>query len=1080
MKERIAAFLREEADRPLAAEEVAAALRLAEGQVPQVQAALDALAAEGLAVRTRQGRYAAPERMHLATGRLEVQPQGFATLEAEVRPPGLAGEIVVGAEALAGALHGDRVVVRLTPPAAAGGPVAGEVIRILARATDRVVGVFDGDRSGGYVTPDDPRLVADLVVPRGQAGGARAGEKVVCRITRWPDGRRPAVAQVVERLGPAGDPAVEATAIRRKYGLPDEFPPKLRRVEVAVPGAADLRRRTDLRGQTALVLAAPGQELDAAFAVESLPGGRWRLYVHVADVAAQVPAGSGVDREAYRRGQAVALIQGPVPLWPDPVLAACRLLPGADRLAITCEVEVDPRGQMGTPRVYPSLVRTALWPDASLAPGPSPVGAPGDPAPVEGPGPRAAGGGAVAGEGAAANPGGPAASPAAPVPNAAGVAATLAGIQAVARALRERRRRRGALDLYLAGEPPVEGDGLLPAAAVAAELRTAAGAAVAAYLAKLRVPGLFRVQPAPGPARAADLVAALAVLGCPVRPGQEALPPADLQRALAWAVGKPHAPAVAAAVVAALPPAAYAPAAGSHLTLALDAYTPFASPLQRYADVVVQRVLHAVWDHQGQPPARVVRRLERLVQEAATDLTARERVAHAAAQESVVLQQVLALRDRVGQVVPATVTAVRSGRLAVRLAGGVPATVSVSSLADDFYLFEPERYALVGQRTGRTIRPGDGLALQITGVDLAFRRVEVEVAPGWPAHHVPLVAPGPARAAPAPARAAASRPALAAARAQEAAQAGAAALARPAPAAPLAPEVGAAALADGRGAAPPTPAARQAPAAEAGGAAPAGRQAAPARRTEGQGRPTAGPTRPEAAAPSERPAAVPVPERSAAPEKAPAPQKPAAPARPAAQAPATAAPTPVAQPRRRTRAVDMWGVPIPAGRRRAADDEREDDEPPPLMFSLAAPPPAKSRSPRRTRRAVQPTAEPAGSAPGGPESPGGSGRPAPTGPQAAPSESARSASAGAPLAQAPRRPVAKGAQHPEAPAPEQAPPAPAPSAPDPAASPPPAVSGGDAGTPPAPPAPRRRRAGRQRRTGDRSGGGAQTGAGAAG
>lgn len=861
MKERILAFIREKAYKPLAAAELAEALRVPEQQMGQFLGTLDRMESEGLTIKTRLGRYGAPERMNLAVGRLQGHPRGFAFLAPEVQPEAVTGDVFIGPENMAGALHGDRVVVRLSPPSRPGARVEGEVIRILSRATDRFVGTYEGTRTGGYVTPDDPRLAHDFIIPRGQAGGARPGEKVVVRITRWPEPRRPGEGHVLERLGPAGDPGVDILSIIRKHNLPEAFPAKVLQAAELIPDQIPVEeypRRTDLRDRLIITIdGADARDLDDAVHVEKLPNGRWRLGVHIADVAHYVREDSPLDREALRRGTSVYLADRVVPMLPPKLSnGVCSLQPGTDKLTLTAEMEINAEGQVVAHKLYPSVIRTVhrmtygdvwriLQGDAGLA------------------------------------------------ETYANVLPMLREMHALMQVLRQKRQRRGSLDFDLPEAKLVLDEGGFPlevrraertdAERIIEEFMLAANETVAKHFAALKVPFVFRIHPAPDPARLEDLSVFLGLFGYHLDHGQE-VTPTDLQKITAWAAGRKEEGLINTVLLRSMQQARYHHENSGHFGLAAEFYCHFTSPIRRYPDLVVHRIMREVWEHKGQLPARRQSRLQRFVEEAARQSSERERLAVEAERETYDLKKAQYMQDKVGEVFEGIISGVQPFGFFVQLPNTVEGLVHVSTLTDDYYHFHDKHYALVGERTRKMYRLGDPVAVRLASVNLAGRRLEfmleaeampaVPVAPEWVEGR---------------------------------------------PAAPQ--EQGAERAGAGRdkGQRHPRPARRAAETPDAGGA------------REGKMPPAAHRAEPDAATAAPGPVTAP-------PAQAPPPRKVA---KKGEDQPLHRQPTRVRKdgegvPR------DMWGVPIPGGRRRPAED---DEESPGLIFSIA---PAMDR--RRGRK----------------------------------------------------------------------------------------------------------------------------------
>ncbi|MFI5041688.1 MAG: RNB domain-containing ribonuclease, partial [Acidimicrobiales bacterium] len=337
--------------RPLAVRDLVRRLELDGDGRRELKGLLRRLIADGAVVNIRGARIGLPARMNLVVGRLQCSPAGYGFVIPETRDEGQA-DVFVAANHIREALHGDRVVARVerTTPR---GP-EGAVIRVLERAVQRLVGRYEDDgRFGGHVVPFDRRLLHELFVPAGEAGGATAGQMVTAEITRPPTATRNPVGRVLAVLGSLTDPGVDLKVIVAKYGLPDSFPPEVEAeaLEAARPvGPEELAGRTDFRGWlTVTIDPETARDHDDAVSLERLPGGGFRLAVHIADVAHYAREGGVLDQEAYRRGTSVYFPDRVVPMLPHALSSdICSLVEGEDRLTQSVVIELDAEGQVLT------------------------------------------------------------------------------------------------------------------------------------------------------------------------------------------------------------------------------------------------------------------------------------------------------------------------------------------------------------------------------------------------------------------------------------------------------------------------------------------------------------------------------------------------------------------------------------------------------------------------------------------------------------------------------------------------------------------------------------------------------------
>src|ERR1700687_3707322 len=345
-RDHVLAQMRERVYHPAGIRELLQLLRVPRDERPSFKRHLASLVASGDLIQLRGQRFGLPEKMDLHVGRLQTHPGGYGFVVPE-RSDG--GDIYIGGPHLNEAMHGDRVVARVER-IKDGGRLEGRIIRILERSNTRLVGRYDRDQDGmGYVVPFDRRVLMDVVVPKGQEGGAAAGEMVTVELTRWPTSTRGAIGRVGAVLGTIDAPGVDTEIIINKYGIPDAHSPEAVAealgMGASVP-AHDIDGRSDFRDLlTVKIDGEHARDFDDAITIDRLPNGHYWLGVHIADVSHYVQEGSVLDREAYDRGTAVYFSARAGDIFPAELATGlCSLNPHVDRLVQSCFIEVDRRG----------------------------------------------------------------------------------------------------------------------------------------------------------------------------------------------------------------------------------------------------------------------------------------------------------------------------------------------------------------------------------------------------------------------------------------------------------------------------------------------------------------------------------------------------------------------------------------------------------------------------------------------------------------------------------------------------------------------------------------------------------------
>ena len=683
--------------KPTALPELLRAARIERGLRAEATERLSALEATGRLVRTKGDRYTLPARLDLVAGRLAVHRDGFAFCVPDEQEE---ADVYVPAGGVRPAMHGDRVLVRVEPFQRRG-RLEGRVVKVLERGTHRIVGVLRQGRTAAVLVPQEQRLTLPILVPRGAEGGARDGDMVVAELVRYPGLASEAEARVALVLGPADDPRVETEAVIHAHGLPLEFPPEVaaaaRRVP-AGPSAEEVARRLDLRALPIVTIDGENaRDFDDAVLVEPLGRG-FRLTVAVADVAHYVPAGSPLDLEARARGTSVYFPDRVVPMLPEELSnGICSLKPAEDRLVKAVRLELDARGRLVAASFGDAVIRSAARLTYTQV---RQALVDGDPAV------RAALGGLLE---------------------------PLERAEALARLLIARRRARGSIDFDLPEAEVVLDLRGRPADIVRAErsiahqmieeFMLAANEAVARELARRGLPFPHRVHEPP----AADSVAALARFlegfGLRLRLEEGRPTPAAFQTVLEQVQGRPEERLVNTVLLRSMQQARYAAEPLGHFGLATDCYTHFTSPIRRYPDLVVHRLLDVALRGSGRVPPDLVAIAE--------ESSRRERVAMEAEREIVQLKKIQFMQDKVGQVYEGFVSGVAPFGFFVELRDVfVEGLVHVTALGGDFYEHVEGQHLLRGRRTRRTYRVGDPVTVRVAGVSVERRTIDFVLANG--------------------------------------------------------------------------------------------------------------------------------------------------------------------------------------------------------------------------------------------------------------------------------------------------------------------------------------------------------------
>lgn len=635
-------------------------------------------------------------RQATVTGRLSCHRDGYGF----VVPDGGGDDVFIPARYLRESMHGDRVRVGLVAQRGFGRR-EGRIIETLERGYTTIVGLYEPTGAEGVIIPDDRRITCDIAVSSADRGNARGGEVVVAGITRYPEAGRGARARVIEVLGRPDDPEVEVLTIVRKYGLPHLFPDDVRAAARSVSPAvtdADREGRVDLRGETTVTIdGETARDFDDAVTVRR-EGNHIRLLVSIADVSHYVPKGSPLDGEAFNRGTSVYFPDRCIPMLPEELSnGICSLNPRVDRLTVTAEMLFDEEGEAVESRFYPSVIRS----DERLTyTEVKEILADGNPETTA---------------------------------RHRGLLDDLRTMEELAARLTEKRRRRGSIDfdlpepeiiLDLQGRPESIGRAERNLAhRIIEEFMLAANEAVAAFLTERNLPCMYRVHEPPDPLKLKDFRDFIKPLGLSFRLRGGTVAPGELQRLLAEVDGRPEERMVNQVLLRCMQQARYDAENIGHFGLASPCYLHFTSPIRRYPDLVVHRILKESLG--AGLKKRDAKRLAAELPEIAEQSSRRERTAMEAEREIVELKRLQYMEDRVGDVFDGFITGVASYGFFVELSELlVEGLVHMTVLPDDFYRLLEKEHALLGERSGRRYRIGDCVRVRVDGVSRAKKRIE--------------------------------------------------------------------------------------------------------------------------------------------------------------------------------------------------------------------------------------------------------------------------------------------------------------------------------------------------------------------
>ena len=639
----------------------------------------------------------------LVVGRLSMSAKGFGFIVPEERASEDDTDVFVPSAMLASAMHGDLVKARVFPPFASGRAREGEILQVLERANKRIVGTFESSKDFGFVVPDNTKLKQDILIKKAQFHGAKTGRKVVVEITKWPTQQNAAEGRVIEVLGKAGAPGVDVLSVMRSYELFESFPERVQQEadaieqEISLQDACGRRDRRDFCVVT--VDGEDAKDLDDGVYAERRADGSFFLGVYIADVSWYVRENQPLDLEARERGTSVYLVDRVVPMLPKELSnGICSLNEGVDRFSMACEMELGADGEVLRYEIVPTVIRvrrrlTYHLVNRLLVGREQPF-----------------------------------------LDDNADLLPMLETLAEIRHARRNLRRARGSIDFEIPeikvkldekGVPValLKREGSL-AESIIEECMLVANETVARHMDLKKLPFLYRVHEQPSNEKMERLNTLLGAFGLFVRPAQDGrVRPMAIQQVLGKVEGKPEERIISTVALRSMQQARYSSQSLGHFGLAARYYTHFTSPIRRYPDLVVHRLLRESLAEGSIPPARQ-EKLRTLLPEIAEHASMRERVAVEAERETVDMKKIEYMAQFVGEEFDGVISGVTAFGIFVELDNGVEGLVHVSSMANDYYSYVEEQFAMVGERTKERYRLGDEVTVVLVRASIEERNLD--------------------------------------------------------------------------------------------------------------------------------------------------------------------------------------------------------------------------------------------------------------------------------------------------------------------------------------------------------------------
>ena len=697
LKEAILNFMKTETYCPLNSEAILEKMEIKGDRLKEFWQDFKELEDEGAIVKTRTMTYGVPSKMGLVVGTLSLTDKGFGFVISDDKS--VEEDLFIPPSMIATAMNGDKVMARVSSRSTGKRP-DGEIIRILKRVNEKVVGTFIQNGDFGFVVPDNKKIGMDIYVPRRYFNKVKNKQKVVCQITVWPTSTRKAEGKIVEILGNVGDVGLEILSIIKQNNLAMEFPAEVMQAAEKISQEikeSDLKGRRDLRNLPLITVdGEDAKDLDDAIYVKK-QGENYLLGVYIADVSYYVRENQILDLEARMRGTSVYLVDRVLPMLPRRLSnGICSLNEGVDRLAMACEMLIDAKGLVKSYDIFEAVIKvkhrmTYTAVRKILVDGEEEL-----------------------------------------KEQYKDIVPMLDDMKKLCHILKEKRRSRGSLDFELPEQKvildekgkPIE---IVPrirsiAEFIVEEFMLSANETVAKHMSEQKWPFVYRVHDLPDMEKLGNLARLLNTFNVQLQLGDEP-DSKKLQAALNQMKDEPEEKLVNTIALRSMKQAVYQTENLGHFGLGANYYTHFTSPIRRYPDLIVHRLLRK-WMKKPVLSSAETDNLEANLKDICENSSKRERAAAEAERQTVDLKMAEYMVDHIGEDFVGTISSVTSFGFFVELENGVEGLVHISSLVDDYYLYEEDKYALIGENTKQVFRMGDKVKIEVLKVNIEERNID--------------------------------------------------------------------------------------------------------------------------------------------------------------------------------------------------------------------------------------------------------------------------------------------------------------------------------------------------------------------
>lgn len=697
--EKIMEILGQHNYKPLNVDELADVLEIEKNDRKILKKTVDQLIKDGSVIRIKKEKIVLPEGFGIYIGKLDVNKRGFGFV---FRGEGK-GDIFIPENAMKDAMNGDKVQVKVLRETFGTKRAEGEITSVLERNNTSVIGVYEESKAFGFVIPEDAKIKHDVFIGKKNRNFAENGDVVVAEITKWPEKGRNPEGMITEILGKKGDKGVDILTVVKKYNLPEEFSPEVVQFTEKIPEdikPEEIKRRRDLRSEAVMTIdGADAKDLDDAVSVVKLKNGDFKLGVHIADVTHYVKEGNPIDKEAFKRATSVYLLDLVIPMLPKKLSNnLCSLNPFEPKLTLSCEMIIDKQGKVKEHEIFESIIESKLratYEDVTRV---------------------------LAGE---MNE---------ELEKYRDFIPMIKDMEELQGILEEKRNRRGSIEFDFP-ESKITLDKLGKPIKVALypreisnkiieEFMLQCNETVAEHMFWTHLPFIYRIHEEPDSDKLKAFTEFSFNLGYPVKLFA-GVQPKSLQEVLEKVKGQKEEPVLSKLLLRSMMQARYSPENIGHFGLAATYYTHFTSPIRRYPDLEIHRIIKEFLN-EGIDEQRANKLLP-IVTEVSKQASEMERVAVDAERELDALKKAEYMANHLGEEFEGIISSVTNFGLFVELPNTIEGLVHITSLYDDYYVYDERYMKLAGEHSGKVYSLGEKINVVDSNVNLDSREIFFEI-----------------------------------------------------------------------------------------------------------------------------------------------------------------------------------------------------------------------------------------------------------------------------------------------------------------------------------------------------------------